>query len=90
MVVPPASRGSLALQACAGPDFDQIVPRSLREDPEKLVDALVFRFFQVPLSGKEREAFVEYARSKKGAIFTNKETGELCHLMLSTPRYQLD
>ena len=79
-----------AEQAWAGPDFDQIAPRSLREDPEKLVDALVFRFFQAPLSGKEREAFVEYARSKKGAIFTNKETGELCHLMLSTPRYQLD
>ena len=83
-----------ALQRAArrweGPDFEKIAPRGLREDPEKLVDSLVFRFFQMPLSGKEREAFVEYARSKKGAVFTNKETGELCHLMLSTPRYQLD
>jgi len=79
-----------AAQRWEGPDFERIAPRELREDPEKLVDALIFRFFQMPLSGKERETFVEYARSKKGAIFTNKETGELCHLMLSTPRYQLD
>lgn len=79
-----------AAQRWDGPDFEKIAPRELREDPEKLVDALVFRFFQMPLSAKEREAFVEYARSKKGAVFTNKETGELCHLMLSTPRYQLD
>jgi uncharacterized protein (DUF1800 family) len=73
----------------AGPDFEKIAPRSLREDPEKLVDALAFRFFQAPLGKKERGAFVEYAISKKGAIFTNKEAGELCHLMLSTPHYQL-
>lgn len=73
----------------AGPDYEQIVPRPLREDPEKLVDALILRFFQAPLGAKERQAFIEYARSKKGAIFTNKETGELCHLMMSTPQYQL-
>ena len=79
-----------AEQRWQGPDYEKIAPRPLREDPGKLVDALVFRFFQTPPQGKEREAFIEYARSKKGAIFTNKETGELCHLMLSTPRYQLD
>jgi uncharacterized protein (DUF1800 family) len=78
-----------AERAWAGPDYDKIAPRPLREDPEKLIDSLVFRFFQVPLGAKERGTFVEYARSKKGAIFTNKETGELCHLMLSTPQYQL-
>jgi uncharacterized protein (DUF1800 family) len=72
-----------------GPDYEKIAPRELREDPGKLIDSLVFRFFQSPLGPKERETFLEYARSKKGAIFTNKETGELCHLMLSTPQYQL-
>jgi uncharacterized protein (DUF1800 family) len=79
-----------AQQNWAGPDYDKIAPRALREDPEKLVDSLVQRFFQAPLGGKERGAFVEYATSKKGAIFTNKEVGELCHLMMSTPHYQLD
>ena len=74
----------------AGPDYEKIAPRSLRDDPAKLVDSLVQRFFQAPLGGKERGAFVEYAASKKGAIFTNKEVGELCHLMMSTPHYQLD
>jgi uncharacterized protein (DUF1800 family) len=78
-----------AERAWAGPDYDKIAPRQLREDPEKLIDLLVFRFFQAPLGPRERATFVEYARSKKGAIFTNKETGELCHLMLSTPQYQL-
>ncbi|WP_052573740.1 DUF1800 domain-containing protein [Haloferula sp. BvORR071] len=73
----------------SGPDYEKIAPRPLREDPEKLVAALVERFFQAPLTDKERGVFVEYAISKKGAIFTNKETSELCHLMLSTPRYQL-
>jgi uncharacterized protein (DUF1800 family) len=73
----------------AGPDFERIAPRALREDPEQLVDSLVFRFFQSPLGGKERETFTGYARSKKGAVFTNQEVGELCHLMLSTPHYQL-
>lgn len=79
-----------AEQLWPGPDYEKIAPRALRDEPEKLVDSLVFRFFQAPLGDKERGAFLEYARSKKGAIFTNKEIGELCHLMLSTPRYQLD
>ncbi|MCW1926139.1 DUF1800 domain-containing protein [Luteolibacter arcticus] len=79
-----------AQQNWAGPDYEKIAPRSLREDPAKLVDSLVERFFQAPLGVKERGAFIEYAVSKKGAVFTNKEVGELCHLMMSTPHYQLD
>ncbi|RYD36552.1 MAG: DUF1800 domain-containing protein [Verrucomicrobiaceae bacterium] len=72
-----------------GPDYEKIAPRPLRENPADLVDSLIFRFFQGPLPEKARSSFVEYAVSKKGAIFTNKETAELCHLMLSTPYYQL-
>ena len=72
-----------------GPNYEKIAPRELRENPVDLVDSLIFRFFQGPLPSKARDSFVEYARSKKGAIFTNKETAELCHLMLSTPYYQL-
>jgi uncharacterized protein (DUF1800 family) len=76
-------------QSWAGPDYEKIAPRTLRDDPRQLVDALVLRFFQAPLGEKETAAFTEYAVSKKGAIFTNKEVGELCHLMMSTPHYQL-
>lgn len=72
-----------------GPDYEKIAPRPLRENPENLVDSLIFRFFQGPLPDKARRPLVEYAIAKKGAIFTNKETAELCHLMLSTPYYQL-
>ena len=72
-----------------GPDYEQIAPRDLRETPEQLVDSLIFRFFQGPIPDKARGSFIEYANAKKGAVFTNKETAELCHLMLSTPYYQL-
>ncbi len=72
-----------------GPDYEKIAPRPLRETPADLVDSLIFRFFQGPLPEKARNSFVEYATSKKGAIFTNRETAELCHLILSTPYYQL-
>lgn len=73
----------------SGPDYDEIAPRALRENPSDLVDSLIFRFFQSPLPDKARGSFIEYATSKKGAVFTNKETAELCHLILSTPYYQL-
>ena len=72
-----------------GPDYGKIAPRPLRENPADLVDSLVFRFFQNPLPDKARGSFIEYAAAKKGVIFTDKETAELCHLMLSTPYYQL-
>jgi uncharacterized protein (DUF1800 family) len=72
-----------------GPDYGKIAPRPLREDPAGLVDALVFRFCQGPVPEKARGSFIEYAASKKGVVFTDKETAELCHLMLSTPYYQL-
>ena len=67
----------------------KIAPRPLRENPAELVDSLIFRFFQGTLPDKARGSFIEYATSKKGVIFTDKETAELCHLMLSTPYYQL-
>ena len=72
-----------------GPNYEKIAPRPLREDPAMLVDSLVMRFFQGPVPDKARDSFVEYAKSKQGVIFTNQETAELCHLILSTPYYQL-
>jgi uncharacterized protein (DUF1800 family) len=72
-----------------GPDFETIAPRPLRDKPADLVDTLIFRFFQSPLPDKARSSFIAYATSKQGAILTNQETAELCHLILSTPYYQL-
>lgn len=72
-----------------GPDYEKIAPRSLRDDPAKLVDSLIARFFQGDPGSKQRAAFVEYAVAKKGVVFTNHEVAELCHLMMSTPHYQL-
>lgn len=72
-----------------GPDYEKIAPRPLRENPADLVDSLISRFFQGPLPAKARNSFIDYAEAKKGEILTNKETAELCHLILSTPYYQL-
>ena len=77
------------MQNWQGPDYETLAPRELREDPEKLVDALIARFFQADPGTKQRTTFIEYARSKKGVVFTNHEVAELCHLMMSTPHYQL-
>lgn len=78
-----------AMENWDGPDYEKIAPRTLREKPAELVDALMDRLFQADPGPKQREAFVEYARSKKGVVFTNHEVAELCHLMMSTPHYQL-
>ena len=72
-----------------GPDYEKIAPPALRREPEQLVDTLIFRFFQGPVPGKARESFMEYANAKREGSFTDKEVAELCHLMLSTPYYQL-
>ncbi len=72
-----------------GPDYEKIAPRPLRDDPATLVDSLIYRFFQAPVPDKARASFIDYAIAKQGVIFTNKETAELCHLILSTPYYQL-
>jgi uncharacterized protein (DUF1800 family) len=76
-------------RAWRGPDYKRIAPADLRENPADLVDSLCFRFFQGPVPQKHRESFIQYAEAKLPAGITDKEIGELCHLMLSTPIYQL-
>ena len=73
----------------SGPDYEKIAPAALRENPEKLVESMVLRFFHGPLPANASTSFIEYAQSKKGTSFTDKQVAELCHLMLSTPHYQL-
>ncbi|MEP2776066.1 MAG: DUF1800 domain-containing protein [Luteolibacter sp.] len=69
--------------------FTAIATEAERNDTTALVDGLIARFFGVPVPDKLRSSFIAYADSKKGVSFTDKELGELCHLMLSTPHYQL-
>ncbi len=72
-----------------GPNYKAIAPPDLRNTPEALVDSLINRFFQGTIAKKHRATFIEYATAKTGAILTDTETAELCHLILSTPEYQL-
>ena len=71
------------------PDYSKIAVESERNDTVKMVDDLIARFFCVSIPAKARDSFIAYANTKKGVSFTDKELGELCHLMLSTPYYQL-
>jgi uncharacterized protein (DUF1800 family) len=86
---PLARAGRQPARGWAGPDYQAIAPPALREDPAALVDSLIQRFFQGPIAKNHRGAFIEYATTKQGARFTDSEAAELCHLMLSTPEYQL-
>ncbi len=81
--------GNKARGGSLGPNFEKMASESQRNETGKLVDDLITRFFCVPVPAKARDSFIAYADSKKGVSFTDKELGELCHLMLSTPYYQL-
>lgn len=81
-----AQRGA---NAGTKPAFAKIAPEATRNDTAALVDSLIERFFSVPIPAKARDSFMQYAEAKKGISFTDKELGELCHLMVSTPYYQL-
>ncbi len=72
-----------------GPDYRSLVPRDSRGDPQALVDLLMRRFGLERAPARAREAFVEFAEASQGGIPDNEEIGGLCHLMLSTPYYQL-
>ena len=87
--IPRMKRARLEMRDWPGPDYEKIAPPPLRENPEELVESLIFRFFHGPLPAKASASFIEYANSKKGEVMTDRQTAELCHLMLSTPYYQL-
>lgn len=86
---PLAKGGRRNDRAWAGPNYRKIAPPRLRADPAALVDSLIRRFFQEPVAAHHRDTFIKYAASKAGGGFTDGEVAELCHLMLSTPEYQL-
>ena len=87
--IPRMGRERPQMRDWPGPDYEKIAPPTLRKNPEKLVESLIFRFFHGPLPAKASASFIEYANSKKGEVMTDRQTAELCHLMLSTPYYQL-
>ena len=69
--------------------FDRLAPPDLREDRAALIAALTERFFHADLPDKDLAKFRDYADSKESKRFTDQEVGELIHLMMSTPQYQL-
>ncbi len=69
--------------------FDRLVPLDLRADLAALIAALTERFFHADLPDKDLAKFRDYAKSKESKRFTDQEVGELIHLMMSTPQYQL-
>eukprot|EP00903_Cladosiphon_okamuranus_P003903 g3901.t1 len=71
------------------PNYRKIAGEAKRKDAGVLVDELMERFFNIPVSAAARQTFMDYAVEKMGGDFTDKELGELCHLMMSTPYYQL-
>jgi uncharacterized protein (DUF1800 family) len=87
--IPRMGRARPKMRDWPGPDYEKIAPPPLRENPEELVESLILRFFHGPLPAKATASFIEYANSKKGEVMTDRQTAELCHLMLSTPYYQL-
>jgi len=75
--------------AAAKVDFARLVPPPMRQNPEAIVDALVFRFFNASISKPLRALFLEFAETARERPMTDADVGDLCHLMLSTPDYQL-
>ncbi|MCB1097269.1 MAG: DUF1800 domain-containing protein [Verrucomicrobiae bacterium] len=69
--------------------FDRLAPLELRDDRAALIAALTERFFHADLPDKDLAKFRDYAKSKESKRFTDEEVGELIHLMMSTPQYQL-
>lgn len=91
---PPQRKGSpVQVQnrriAPAKVEFSRLVPPQMRQNPDAMVDALGFRFFNVPVPSPLRALFLEFAAAAREKPFTDADVGELCHLMLSTPDYQL-
>lgn len=69
--------------------FNRLAPLELRDEDAALIASLTERFFHADLPAKDLEKFRDYARSKESKRFTDQEVGELIHLMMSTPHYQL-
>lgn len=69
-------------------DLAKIAPKDLREDRDQLVEAMVMRLFQDPLTPRETAAFSRFLESKQPDN-SDAVLRELLHLMMSTPQYQL-
>lgn len=73
----------------AGPvDVARLAPAELRQNPERLVDALIVRLFSAPLPARQRSAFLDFLRQKP-APPDDATVRSLLHLMMSTPHFQL-
>ena len=49
---------------------------------------LTLRVYSQPLNAREQQPFIDYLHAV-GSPVTDQHVGEVLHLMMSTPRYQL-
>ena len=71
------------------PDLIRLVPEADRQSSDAVVKSLVERLFHTDLPARDLKQFREYADTVKGRKWNQEEMGELVHLMMSTPQYQL-
>lgn len=72
-----------------GPDWDRVVPKEARQSPDLVVQLLGERLFAVAPPEEELGTFREFLVTRNESSVSNTTLGELAHLMMSTPRYQL-
>ncbi|MDP9292253.1 MAG: DUF1800 domain-containing protein [Verrucomicrobiota bacterium] len=80
------SRPGFQVESDATLPLEKIAPSALRATPEKLVENLSWRLFQQAPSSHDEKVFVEYIQANGT---TDSAIGELVHLMMSTPQFQL-
>jgi hypothetical protein len=68
--------------------LETIVPASVRDGSDRLLDHLSFRLFNYPLQTKDRATYLTYL-GKHAAPYSNDTVRDLMQIMMSTPDYQL-
>jgi hypothetical protein len=58
-------------------------------DSSAWVDSVMSRFFHQPVPAETRAAYQHFIDEKKGQPLSAEVIGDLLHLMMSTPHYQL-
>ena len=68
--------------------LETIAPAALRNDPERLCDAVSMRLINMPLEVNEREKLLAFL-SAKGSPVDDETLRDFLHLVMSTPEYQV-
>ncbi len=69
-------------------DVAKLIPAALRTEPAKLIETLAGRLFSGPLAPRQRDAFLDFLKTKPSPP-DDASIRSLLHLMMSTPGFQL-